>query len=121
MITGAQTEIPAVGLSGPNNMISRMTFHPQISEEALNKYTFNIVPDRDPVPRIDDLAENYQRIQCRAAPNKPVDCHFGKRSLCEILTTCGSQQLRPIPCYCVNDYGYEQPTSVNGLDFNDYC
>lgn len=45
MITGAQTQIPAVGLSGPNNMISRKTFHPEISEEALNKYTFNIVPD----------------------------------------------------------------------------
>ena len=121
MITGAQEEIPAVGLSGPNNMISRLTFSPEISVEALTKYTFNIVPDRDPVPRIDDLAQNYQRIECKAAPNRPVDCHYGKRSLCEILATCGTQNLRPIPCFCVTEYGYDAPESVNGEDFFSYC
>ncbi len=49
------------------------------------------VPDRDPVPRIDDLAENYQRIECRAPANRPYECHLGRRSLCEILYTCGSE------------------------------
>ncbi len=42
MITGAQTEIPAIALSGPNTMISRKTYFPQITPEALDKYTFNI-------------------------------------------------------------------------------
>ena len=65
-----------------------------------NSQAFNIVPDRDPVPRIDDLSENYQRVQCRSAPNAPVDCHFGKRTLCEIMFTCGTAQERPIPCFC---------------------
>jgi lipase ATG15 len=120
MITGAQMEIPSIGLSGPNNMISRNTFDPPISIEALNKYTFNIVPDRDPVPRIDDLAQNYQPIDCRADPNKPVDCHSAKRSVCEILFTCGSSG-RPVPCFCVNDYGYEEPASIHGKSFSDYC
>lgn len=101
MITAAQNEIPGIGVSGPNNMISRKTFNPPISVEALNMYTFNIVPDRDPVPRIDDLAQNYQRVQCRAPANRPVDCHYSKRTLCEILLTCGSSSERPIPCYCV--------------------
>jgi len=120
MITGAQTEIPAIALSGPNTMISRKTYSPQITPAALDKYTFNIVPDRDPVPRIDDLAENYQRIKCRSPSNKPVDCHYGRRSLCEILYTCGSEK-RPIPCFCVNVYGYDEPTSVNGEAFSNFC
>ncbi len=120
MITGAQTKVPSVALSGPNNIISRRTFDPPLSVYDLDKYTFNIVPDRDPVPRIDDLAENYQRIQCRSAPNKPVDCHYGLRSLCEILYTCGSQG-RPIPCFCVDEYDYEEPQSLNGKQFSEVC
>lgn len=120
MITGAQTQTPSVGLSGPNARLSRFAFHPQISIDALDKYTFNIVPDRDPVPRIDDLDKNYQRIACRAPPNSPVDCHYGKRSLCEIIYTCGSGG-RPIPCYCHNEYGYPAPTSINGTSYSDVC
>ncbi len=42
MITGAQTGIPSIGLSGPNAMISRKTYFPRIVPEALDKYTFNI-------------------------------------------------------------------------------
>lgn len=42
MITGAQTKITSVALSGPNNMITRRTFVPQLTVEDLNKYTFNI-------------------------------------------------------------------------------
>ena len=91
MITGAQTKVPSVAISGPNNLISRRTFDPPLSTDDLDTYTFNIVPARDPVPRIDDLSENYQRIKCRADANKPVDCHKSTRSLCEILYTCGSQ------------------------------
>ena len=121
MITGAQTQIPAVGLSGPNSMISRKTFDPQITKEALDEYTFNIIPDRDPFPRIDDLAENYQHIKCKASPSDFLNCHHVKRSLCEILKTCGSQNMRPIPCFCVDTYDYEPPTSVNGKDFFEYC
>ena len=120
MITGAQTKVPAIGVSGPNNVISRRTFDPPLSTDDLDTYTFNIVPDRDPVPRIDDLSENYQRIKCRTAPNKPVDCHYATRSLCEILYTCGSEG-RPIPCYCVNDMGYDPPVSLNGVEFSEVC
>lgn len=120
MITGAQTKIPAVALSGPNNMITRGTFLPEITTTDLDEYTFNIVPDRDPVPRIDDLAENYQRIKCRSTSNNPVLCHSAKRSLCEILFTCGSDG-RPIPCFCKNDYEYEEPTSINGVIFSQEC
>lgn len=100
MISGAQQKVPAVALSGPNAVLSRRTFSPQFSKEDLEKYTFNIVPDRDIVPRLDDLSQNYQRINCRSPLNDPVSCHFATRSICEILLSCGSKG-RPIPCECV--------------------
>jgi lipase ATG15 len=120
MITGAQTEIPSIGVSGPNAMLSRKTFDPPVSVDALNKFTFNIVPDLDPVPRFDDIAQNYQRIECRASKSRFFDCHMVQRTLCEILYTCGSEG-RPIPCACVNKYDYDLPTSINGKNFSDYC
>jgi hypothetical protein len=40
MITGAQTGVPAVALSGPNAMLSRFSFSPPVSAEALNSKTF---------------------------------------------------------------------------------
>ena len=40
IITGAQTGIPAVALSGPNAMLSRRSFDPPISAEALDSKTF---------------------------------------------------------------------------------
>lgn len=75
MISGAQQEVPAVALSGPNAVISRRTFSPAISKAALEAFTFNIVPDRDIVPRLDDLSQNYQRIKCRTGLNDPISCH----------------------------------------------
>ena len=103
MISGAQSKVPAIALSGPNAVLSRRTFSPTVSLEALDKYTFNIVPDRDIVPRLDDLAQNYQRIKCRSGLSDPISCHFGARSLCEVLLQCGSKG-RPIPCKCARAY-----------------
>lgn len=120
MITGAQTAVPSIGVSGPNAVISRDTFAPAVTEKALRKYTFNIVPDRDPVPRIDDLSQNFQLIKCTAPANNPFDCHSIRRSICEILYTCGSHG-RPILCECVNKFGYPEPTSLNGSVFGDAC
>jgi putative lipase involved disintegration of autophagic bodies len=40
IITGAQKGVPAVALSGPNAMLSRKSFDPPISREALDKKTF---------------------------------------------------------------------------------
>lgn len=49
MISGAQTRTPSVAISGPNALISQLVFN--VTEESLANYTFNVVPDRDPVPR----------------------------------------------------------------------
>jgi len=120
MVTGAQEGILSVGISGPNNLISRKAFDPPVTSDDLDTYTFNVVPEMDPVPRIDDLSQNYQRIKCRADPNHFLDCHSNKRSLCELLYTCGSSG-RPIPCECVSKYGYPKPTSINNASYSDYC
>jgi hypothetical protein len=40
MITGAQTEVPAVAISGPNAMLSRLSFDPPVTAELLNSKTF---------------------------------------------------------------------------------
>jgi len=82
MISGAQQKVPAVALSGPNAVISRRTFHPSFNKSDLEKYTFNIVPDRDIVPRLDDLSQNYQRINCRTRLNDPIGCHCKCTNIC---------------------------------------
>jgi lipase ATG15 len=51
IITGTQTGSPVVALSGPNALISRRTFDPPLHPDDINRLTFNIIPDRDPVPR----------------------------------------------------------------------
>lgn len=122
MITGAQAEIPAIALSGPNALISRSSFDPPVSAEALERFTFNIVPDRDIVPMIDDPSKSYQKIRCTSPTADIAGCHDGRRSLCEILYTCGTGD-RPALCDCVCEFGYPQPTPKNGttVSFKDMC
>lgn len=122
MISGAQSQTGAVAVSGPNNILSRDTFVPKISLEDIDNMMFNIVPDRDPVPRFDDLGRLYQRVQCRAPMNNPLGCHSVGRTLCEVLFECGSHS-RPVYCACVKDYGYDYPIP-NGLGtrtFEEAC
>ena len=120
MITGARTSVPSVALSGPNSRISRLSF--DVTEEDLNDYTFNIVPDRDPVPRIDDLSLNYQRIQCTSEANKLFGCHKPILAICEIMHNCGSEG-RGFPCICVHEYGYPEPDIIDeaGETFLQAC
>ncbi|KAL3924436.1 MAG: hypothetical protein SGILL_001047, partial [Bacillariaceae sp.] len=66
MVTGAQAKIPAVGVSGPNALISGRSFEPPVSAEDMNHYTFNIVPNRDIVPMLDDKADQFQAIRCES-------------------------------------------------------
>lgn len=80
MITGAQAELPSIGVSGPNAMISGRSFDPPVLPEQLNRYTFNIIPNRDIVPMLDDPADQIQNIRCEAAPNNFAACHFAKVS-----------------------------------------
>ena len=113
IITGAQTGVPAVGLSAPNAMLSRKSFDPPVTPQALNSKTFNIIPDRDIVPRIDDVAKNFQNIKCTTKTQDILGCHDSTRSLCEIIYTCGTGD-RPAICQCVTKYGYPEPKPKPG-------
>eukprot|EP00550_Attheya_septentrionalis_P004095 CAMPEP_0198294104 /NCGR_PEP_ID=MMETSP1449-20131203/20685_1 /TAXON_ID=420275 /ORGANISM="Attheya septentrionalis, Strain CCMP2084" /LENGTH=995 /DNA_ID=CAMNT_0043993961 /DNA_START=90 /DNA_END=3077 /DNA_ORIENTATION=+ len=123
MITGAQTGIPAVALSGPNTKISRETFNPHVTMEQIDTLTFNIVPDRDLVAMIDDVGRLYQRIECRASANAPFSCHASTRSLCEIMYTCGTRGTgnRPAICECVTEFGYPKPDQMGNRTFDEAC
>ena len=88
IISGARAEVQAVAISGPNALLSRKRFG--VTPENLERFTFNVLPDRDAVAMIDDPVKNIQKIQCTASPSKVGACHQVTRSLCEILFTCGS-------------------------------
>jgi len=120
IITGAQTLIPAIAISGPNAMLARDTFDPPLTKEALNEMVFNVVPDRDMVPRVGDLGDLYQNIQCRAEKNDLFGCHSSVRSVCEIIYTCGSMN-RPVLCECATLYGYPEPTQTGNTTFTEFC
>lgn len=113
LISGAQTHTTAVGLSGPNTVIGRDTVTPRISLEELEKYTFNIVPERDLFPRIGGAPEKMAKIDCIAESSDSFSCHAASRSLCEIMYSCGDVG-RPVYCECVTMWGYPQPVKVSG-------
>lgn len=121
MITGAQAEIPAIGLSGPNALISGRSFNPPVTKEQLNKYTFNIIPNKDIVAMLDDPADQIQRIRCKAGAYDFVGCHFAKRSMCEIIYTCGTGPGRPALCNCYTEFGYPKPITDGDEDFDAVC
>jgi len=124
MITGTQTKCPALAVSGPNTVISRDTFYPPLDKADIDQYTFNVIPDRDPVAMVDDPGQNHQRISCTAPANNPLECHGSYRSLCEILYTCGTQtgtQKRPALCICHNKYNYPKPTPTGNRTYEEAC
>ena len=88
----------------------------------MNTLTFNIIPDRDIVPRLDDVAKLNQHIRCTADFNDFVGCHDGRRALCEIIYTCGTGN-RPALCDCVTEFGYPEPTPKEGVNktFAEEC
>ena len=120
IISGAQTGAPGVGISGPNAMLSRRTFDPALSVDALNRYTFNVIPDNDPVAMIDDVAMLFQNIKCTAPQNRIFACHLIERTICEILVTCGSSG-RPPFCKCVTDLSYPKPIQRGNRTFEEAC
>ena len=123
LITGAQAKIPAIGFSAPNALISGSSFKPAVTEEDLNTYTFNVIPNWDVVPKLDDRADQIQYVQCTADMGTAMlFCHFMTRTICEIMTTCGTGDRLAV-CECHTQYGYEKPTFLgDGEDpFDELC
>ena len=120
IISGAQAEVPAIAMSGPNSMLSGLSFTPQVSPDELDKYTFNVVPQKDIVPLFDDLAQNYQNIICNAPANDLFACHSILRTLCELQYRCGTGN-RPAICECNTVFGYPKPLTLGDRDFDQLC
>lgn len=70
-----------------------------------------MIPERDPIPMIDDKAKLYSNIDCTSSANNMVGCHDSTRSVCEIQYTCGSV-TRPVMCECFFDYDYPEPKRI---------
>ena len=77
----------------------------------------------DIVPKIDDPADQMQRIECTADPSTAfLWCHMPKQTLCEIMVTCGSEN-RLAFCECHKVYGYDKPSVLDGMEdkFDELC
>lgn len=124
IINGAQEGVKSFALSGVNAMLTRKSLEPAVSPEDLDKFTFNVIPERDLVARFDDPAKNTQDIRCNAERSSLAACHDARRSICEIMYSCGSGN-RPALCDCYSRLGYPPPTPMNGTDpaikIDDVC
>lgn len=122
IITGAQTEASAVAISGLGAELSRNTFQPPVTLDALNNNVFNFIPDRDVIARIGGRSRLFQEGQCTAAPNSLFGCHSMWRSVCEIAYRCGTGG-RPVVCRCVEKFGYPEPEPIQNqtLSFAAAC
>ncbi|KAL7544460.1 hypothetical protein ACHAWF_007839 [Thalassiosira exigua] len=121
LITGAQTQTMAVGVSAPNTVMGRSSVTPEISLDDLEQYTYNLIPQRDIVGQLGGKAK-FASIKCRAGINEPFGCHYAYRSLCELMYTCGNVK-RPVYCECVDVLGYPEPTAIDGsgTSFQSTC
>jgi len=118
MISGAQTETLAIAVSGINNVLSRRTFTPPLSIDAIERFNFNIIPQSDPIPKVDDTSLLSQNIKCRAPQGTLLGCHSSRRTVCELLFQCGG---RPILCECITKYGYPEPIANGSRTFSEAC
>lgn len=88
--------------------------------EDLNLYSLNVIPERDPVAHIDDVARLSQTIRCTAAQSSLFGCHRIERTLCEIMVACGTENRATI-CECTKDFGYPEPTQIGNRTFQEAC
>ena len=120
IISGAQSGAFTVAISGMGATLSRETFDPPVTVEALNTDTFDWIPERDYIARIGGRAMLYQNAQCRAPKNNLFGCHNMWRSLCELAYQCGTEG-RPFECRCVQQHGYPIPETNGNRTFEEAC
>lgn len=103
------TKLPNIAFSGPNAGISGLSYG--IEDETFDRFSINIIPERDIVPMVDDPPLVSEKIRCIAKPEEGVvTCHSILRTACELMIACGSRD-RPAFQGC-EQYGYEAPLAV---------
>lgn len=95
-IFGKKIGKKAISLSGPgiNAFNSLWNYKGNISEFGLT--SIDIIPDLDPVPRVELSGGTSYRILCKKSP---LECHNKELSLCESLIICRIPYARE---YCRN-------------------
>ena len=73
MITGTQAKLASVAFSGPSPVLP--LYNLGITRDDINQYAFNVIPDRDFIPRIGGRVRNNQQIECRANTSSLIGCH----------------------------------------------
>jgi Lipase (class 3) len=99
-------DVSSVSFSGPGMVISGGSFLPPVLKPNL---PFTIIPDLDPVPRVDKQVGVVADIRCLTLD--PGGCHSVERSTCELLTSCGDPYGRTLTS--CKEFGYD--ASKQGL------
>jgi len=94
-IFGKKIGKKVISLSGPgiNAFSSLWNYTGNISEFSLT--TIDIIPDLDPIPRVELSGGTTYRILCKKSP---FECHSKELSLCESLIICRNPYARE---YCI--------------------
>ena len=96
----------AISLSGPgiNAFHSLWKNFGNSSNNELN--SIDIIPDLDPVPRVEISGGTIYRIICLKSP---LECHGSKLSLCESLIICRNPNAYE---YCRNIAGLKNEKDI---------
>ncbi|KAL7746296.1 hypothetical protein RI367_008367 [Sorochytrium milnesiophthora] len=81
---GGKLGLPAIGFSAPGLGYTREYFG--VDEVNLNKFTFNVVPLRDPVPEVDLQRGTVVHIPCNQTSS--LTCHRIKATVRTLLSLC---------------------------------
>ncbi|CAK0904343.1 unnamed protein product [Prorocentrum cordatum] len=131
-IVAARTGIPALVWSAPGILFSAHRFaknvqHPWSElirfEELAKRSVTVVVPDLDPVPRVDEQIGMVQPVECRGRDGKlpfPWDCHPIKKTACEIWRVCGDPMGRDFRHACNdNNVTFHVNPSNKGEPYQD--
>lgn len=89
-MVGAKTHTPAISFSGPGLLYSRGRF--DVDDKSIRDYVVTVKPQRDIVPKVDELGGMVQEIECRR--DNPLACHSTVTHMCELYAACGDRRKR---------------------------
>ena len=86
----------AISLSGPGMNAFNFLWNYKSNTSDFQLTSVDIVPDSDPVPRVELSGGTQYRILCKKSP---FECHKSELSLCESLIICRNPYAHE---YCIN-------------------
>jgi hypothetical protein len=84
-IIGSHLGIPSVAFSAPG--LGYSIYNYNVSLDAAMRYTMNIVPLPDPVPKFDLQLGLLEYLECDAG--QPIACHKLRRTIRSLIEMCG--------------------------------